>query len=450
MSSPPPLLSFASLLVLAGCVRVALVAWGEWQDRHLPVAYTDVDYRVYCDAAALVVAGHSPYERFTFRYTPLLAWLLTPAVLWPPFGKLLFSAADLAVAVVARAALRRMGERDEAAAVRCAALLLFNPLALTVSTRGNADVLVLLLCLACLHSLLAGRTSAAAALYGLAVHLKLYPAIYAPALLNFLLTQRGDGSPVAEEGRQRLRGEEGEVLPPLSKRWLAGWCEWLGGSVAGLRRCVRFALVSGGVWAALLGVGWWAYGWPAVSESLLYHLTRADTRHNFSLYFYPLYLQASTPAAIPPLVSLLAFLPQLALLSVIAAAYSARSLPFCLALQTAVFVCWNKVVTAQYFLWYFGLVPLVASTSSLPRSHVAAAVVLWFLAEFHWLYWAYQLEMEGRSRFLALHTAACLFFLAHCLAMGLAVAHHRQPPRLQRLRSSAAALPTAARGLAKG
>ena len=58
-------------------------------------------------------------------------------------------------------------------------------------------------------------------------------------------------------------------------------------------------------------------------------------------------------------------------------------------------------------------------------------MVLWFLAEFHWLYWAYQVEMQGRSRFLALHAAAGLFFLAHCLAMALAVTHHRQPQRLQ-------------------
>ena len=253
MSSPPPLLSFASLLVLAGCVRLLLVAWGEWQDRHLSVAYTDVDYRVYSDAAALVVAGRSPFERFTYRYTPLLAWLLTPTALWAPFGKLLFSAADLAVAVVARAVLRRMGERDEAASVRCAALLLFNPLALTVSTRGNADVLVLLLWPRLpplpprgphLRRRCAVRPGSAP--QALPRHLRAGAA-------HLLLTQQGEDSTLAEGGRQRQR--KAELSPPLSERWLARPCEALGGSVDGLWRCVRFALVSGGVWAALLGSG---------------------------------------------------------------------------------------------------------------------------------------------------------------------------------------------------
>lgn len=87
------------LLQLATVVRIALILYGEWQDTSVDVSYTDVDYLVYSDAAQSICDGGSPYARSTYRYTPLLAWLLVPNCVFPQYGKLLFSAYDIIAAM---------------------------------------------------------------------------------------------------------------------------------------------------------------------------------------------------------------------------------------------------------------------------------------------------------------------------------------------------------------
>lgn len=60
----PQLLS-ASLLL-----RICLVLYGEVHDQHSLLKYTDVDYKVFSDAARHVRAGGSPYQRLTYRFVP--------------------------------------------------------------------------------------------------------------------------------------------------------------------------------------------------------------------------------------------------------------------------------------------------------------------------------------------------------------------------------------------
>ena len=101
-------LSMKTHFYLAFLLRVALIFYGEYQDAHFEVKFTDVDYRVFTDAARHVRFGRSPFDRHTYRYTPFLAWILVPNVTVSPlWGKLLFSAVDSCVGCVIYAFVRK-------------------------------------------------------------------------------------------------------------------------------------------------------------------------------------------------------------------------------------------------------------------------------------------------------------------------------------------------------
>jgi GPI mannosyltransferase 1 subunit M len=53
-------LSFPVLVLGGLAFRLVLVAYGEYHDKHSPLKYTDIDYRVFSDAATFIL---HPTER---------------------------------------------------------------------------------------------------------------------------------------------------------------------------------------------------------------------------------------------------------------------------------------------------------------------------------------------------------------------------------------------------
>lgn len=174
------------LLLASLLFRVALLLYGEWQDQHFAVKFTDIDYHVFSDASRHVSQGRSPYLRATYRYTPLLALLLIPNhFLLFSFGKLLFIFCDLLVGWLIYEILRLERVKETSRLVPVAVWLL-NPLTATVSARGNAESFLAVLVLSSIYFLLRRNITLSGLTYGMAVHVKIYPVIYSLPILLFL------------------------------------------------------------------------------------------------------------------------------------------------------------------------------------------------------------------------------------------------------------------------
>ena len=98
-----------------------------------------------------------------------------------------------------------------------------------------------------LYLLLQKKNIQAAFWFGTVVHFKIYPIIYALPMFFYI-----------DWNRKRFFTQDR----------------------------ILFALVSATVFLGFTGLFYYLYGYECLFESLLYHMTRKDNRHNFSVFFY--------------------------------------------------------------------------------------------------------------------------------------------------------------------
>ncbi|KAF6796967.1 GPI mannosyltransferase (FHA domain-containing protein) [Colletotrichum sojae] len=394
---PVPLFGAAALL------RVGMLFYGLWQDANSAMKYTDIDYLVFTDAARFTAQGRSPYDRETYRYTPLLAWMLVPTAWdgWFSFGKVVFAVADLLAGWLIVRILRGRGI-DEGRAMKFASIWLLNPMVATISTRGSSEGLLGVTVMALLWATLEKRITLAGLLLGFGVHFKIYPFIYAPAIVWWL--------------DDETLGRRGTAVGKTAAQALTNFLN---------PERVKLAVISLATFLGLNIAMFSIYGGPFLVHTYFHHVTRIDHRHNFSPYNTLLYLTSAFPSTSTIKIESVAFLPQILLSTLlIPLVVAKKDLAISMMAQTFAFVTFNKVCTSQYFLWYMVFLPIYLPGSSFlqnPRLGVTA-LVLWIVSQAAWLQQGFQLEfLEYSTFFPGLFASSVGFFLVNCWILGVIV-----------------------------
>lgn len=223
---------------------------------------------------------------------------------------------------------------------------------MNLSSRGSSDILVTVLVLGTVYFLKKKRIFLAGVLYGTVVHFKIYPIVYCLLFYMFL-----------KENQSFIN-----------------------------RKSITFGVISGGVFLVLTGVFYAKYGWEFLYEGYLYHLIRKDHRHNFSIQFLNIYLTFFDFSRVK---SILTFLPTFILIGLISVKFR-RNLFFALYLISFVFVIFNKVVTAQYFIWFSQFFPLVLLGFKKEKFfRIAVESVIWYGVVLYWNTFAHKFEALG-------------------------------------------------------
>ena len=404
-------------------IRYLIIIITEYLYYNYGILYTDIDYHVFSDGAKHVAKLESPYERETYRYTPLLAALMVPNIkIWYPIGKFLLSTIDVGVGYLIELLLKyqdNINNKDEKTFndfVKekkgdtyygyASLFYLYNPLTVVICTRGSADCIITFLVLLSLIYLEKRNYYLSALIYGFAVHFKIYPIIYAPSLYLYLIYKEYVKDIIRPHEPikfcQRIFHKIIETIKMAFK--------FLFTKVA-----LSFIIISSIVFLFFLGIFYKLIGYKFLYEYLLYHLVRKDHRHNYSIFYYTIYLTYDNDFS--KYLSLITFLPQMILI-LTATIFLYKDINLCLIVLTMIFVHFNKVITAQYFIWYLSLIPLIIHRNFLFNRHKTKAIIMfsiWMFFELIWNTFSHKLEYEGQNYFLSMWGIDIGFFLISCL-----------------------------------
>jgi GPI mannosyltransferase 1 subunit M len=183
-----------------------------------------------------------------------------------------------------------------------------NPFVAVISTRGNAESVLSVLVIGTLYLIERKQLVLAAITFGISVHFKVYPIIYAIPIWF---------------GIDHCFGSSFQYR-------LFSW------------RRASFGFIAASTFFMLNWIMYGIYGQTFIDETYLYHIYRKDHRHNFSLYFYHMYLGTESSFTW----SLLSFVPQITAVAWLGVRF-ANDFVFSWFLQTFAFVALNKVCTSQ-------------------------------------------------------------------------------------------------------
>lgn len=449
-------------IAIAIIQRIIIFFWGLYQDANMEPRFTDIDYFVFTDASrfmasstttivngAPVTVSGTPYDRETYRYTPILAWLLVPTSTWFfSFGKVLFAVGDIVAGVLILRILIRIQKIQESKAVLyTSAVWLLNPMVSAISTRGSSEGLLGAIVMVFVYAVSARQIALAGLVAGFAVHFKIYPIIYIPTVIWSLASNTPEIKEKEEE-KNEIRNKGRDSIFPASVAKKSAVLNFVNRDrvVFGVTSAVTFLLLT--LWMYQI------YGWPFLQHTYLHHLSRIDHRHNYSPYSTLLYMSSSPPATesyaaavasgngfrefaykVLGQPSAWAFFPQLLLSGILLPLlFAKRDVPKTLFLQTFAFVTFNKVCTAQYFMWYMVLLPfylpslinyLTCADDKNKKKGCGVLVGLtmaglWVGSQVLWVRQAYLVEFLGVSTFYpGLFTATLIFFIVNCLCLGL-------------------------------
>lgn len=397
-------LPFKYHLVIGAIIRFILILYGDFHDKLYDVPYTDVDYKVFSDAARHIINGNSPYKRHTYRYSPIIAYLMVPnVILYKNFGKILFSIFDVLITVAVKSLVEhqlrftKTKEISSKISIYCSLCWLYNPLSVGISTRGNADSVS---CFFIISSILFLQTDVvegllkyllSGILLGISIHLRLYPLAFSFPMYLSLGEYKITRNTRIKDGIISLLPNKKQIILSIS--------------------CVTTLIfITYGLYLL--------YGYEFLFETYIYHLFRKDTRHNFSVLFYYSYL--TMDQLVFDVVKAISQIFEAIILFIISLTFGCNPATLCFALfcQAVVLVAFNSVMTSQYFIWFLSLLPLVVHNFRIIPAKALFLTIIWVFAQCAWLFYAYLLEFKNREVFVLIWLKSVVFFCANIYVLG--------------------------------